>query len=273
MPNHDPWGATETLDAAQLDPMAARLEQRAREPRFAAMLTDYLDASEIDSADTVLELGCGTGIVARAIAGRPGFRGHVTGVDISPQFVATATQLARQEGLDQRTSFEVGDTRELALASAGYDRVVAHTLLSHVDHPVAILGEARRLLRPGGTIAVFDVDWASLVHDAAGEATSSIIGDRPVGMFFAQPRVMRQMPVLARKAQLRISGSRSYVFAELGHADYALAGIQSLSERLPSSGFATEAQAAAWLAALTEAHEAGEYFGSCNYYAYLLRRD
>jgi ubiquinone/menaquinone biosynthesis C-methylase UbiE len=43
-----------------------------------------------------------------------------------------------------------------------FDIVILHTLISHADDPARVLGEARRVVRPGGTVAVFDGDYASL---------------------------------------------------------------------------------------------------------------
>jgi SAM-dependent methyltransferase len=269
--SRDPWGRTQSFEAEQLDPMVARLEQRGREAWFGSMLSDFFDALGIDGQTSVLDLGSGTGVAARRIARRPGFRGHVTGVDLSADFIAVARRLAAEESLDDRLTFATGDTTRLAYADGAFDAVVAVTLLSHVDDPLAILREARRLVCADGVVGVFDVDWASLTHDSAREPVAAIIDHKPVGMFFAQPRVLRQMPVLAPASGFRIAGSRSYVFSEAGHADYAMNGIKSLAAQLAGTGYVSEAKAAAWLAALTRAHEAGEYFGSCNYHAYVLR--
>src|SRR5688572_8839100 len=76
----DPFGHTDQLEPAMLDAIAARLENRGRHPAFTAMLKQYLDAMGIDAAASVLDLGCGTGLAAREIARRKGFRGHVTGI-------------------------------------------------------------------------------------------------------------------------------------------------------------------------------------------------
>src|SRR4029079_2593868 len=98
------------------------------------MLQQYVDAMRIDSAETVLDLGCGTGVAARAIARRPGFHGRVTGIDLSPYFVASAQRLAEAENI-ARIDFRVGDSQSLSLPDAGFDAVVVHTLISHVNDP------------------------------------------------------------------------------------------------------------------------------------------
>jgi predicted TPR repeat methyltransferase len=69
--------ASRTNDAATLDVLIARLEARGKHPRFEMMMREYLDAMAIDSARYILDLGCGTGVVARMIARRPPFAGRV----------------------------------------------------------------------------------------------------------------------------------------------------------------------------------------------------
>lgn len=71
----DLYRITDELDDETLDVMVLRLESRGEHPRFAAMMNEYLDAMEIDSAESVLDLGCGTGVAARAIAPGRSFRG------------------------------------------------------------------------------------------------------------------------------------------------------------------------------------------------------
>jgi cyclopropane fatty-acyl-phospholipid synthase-like methyltransferase len=97
MPTFDVYGATDTLPAPILDVIATRLEARGQHPAFRRMLDEYLDAMAIDQAATVLDLGCGTGVAARAIASRPSFAGTVVGIDLSPHVVAAAEQLAAAE--------------------------------------------------------------------------------------------------------------------------------------------------------------------------------
>ena len=70
----DVYRSTNELDDATLDVMVTRLESRGKHPRFVEMMRDYLDAMEIDSADSVLDLGGGTGVAARAIQARYLFR-------------------------------------------------------------------------------------------------------------------------------------------------------------------------------------------------------
>ena len=75
----------------------------------------------------------------------------MTGVDLSPEFIAVAGRLAREEGVAERVEFLTGDAHGLGFPTASFDAVVAHTLVSHVRDPLAVLGEAARVVRPGGS--------------------------------------------------------------------------------------------------------------------------
>src|SRR6188474_3606118 len=119
----DPYSMTDRLDDTSIQVVVNRLEARGKQPVFAKMLADYLDAMLIDTAETVLDLGCGTGMVARAIARRRGFSGKVTGIDLSSSLVANARRLAEEEGIADRVDFRAGDTRSLDLAAGTFDAV------------------------------------------------------------------------------------------------------------------------------------------------------
>src|SRR5687768_16924244 len=146
----DPYGKTDKLDQPLLDVVVTRLEARGKHPIFEGMLTEYLEVMEIDKARAVLDLGCGTGVASRTLLRRPGFAGRVTGIDLSPYLVQVAERLAIEDGFGKRCEFRAGDTRSLDVPAAAFDAVIAHTLVSHVDDPAAVIREAARVAKPGG---------------------------------------------------------------------------------------------------------------------------
>jgi predicted TPR repeat methyltransferase len=79
----DPFRITDKLEDPLLDIMIARLEVRGKHWFFQKVLGEYLDAMDIDSASTVLDMGCGTGVAARTIARRANYSGRVTGIELS----------------------------------------------------------------------------------------------------------------------------------------------------------------------------------------------
>lgn len=268
----DPFGRTDTLDPAMLDALVTRFEARGKHPAFSAMLEDYLGAMQIAPGAGVLDIGCGTGLAARAIARRSGFSGSVTGVDLSEHLVAAASRLVREEGLAARATFHTGDVRRLRFAEDSFDAVVAHTLLSHVENPLSVLKEAARVVKPGGSIGIFDGDYASLTFDHPDPARGKANDETVIGALVTNPRVMRQLPRLLRAAGLELVTSFSYVLSEVGKAAFWASAIQAYRRLLPKSGAMSEEEASAWAETLVNDSEAGVFFGSSNYYAYVARR-
>ena len=272
MTTFDAYRVTDQLDDAVLDAIATRLEVRGRHPVFVRMLDEYLDAMSIDEAKSVVDLGCGTGVAARRIAGRAAFSGHVTGIDRSPYLIAAATGLAGDEDLAACTDFRVGDTQSLDLGEGEFDAVVAHTLVSHVESPAAVLAEAARIVKPGASIGIFDGDYASLTFGNPDPDQGKRDDEAVIAAIVTNPRVMRQMPVLAREAGLDLVASFPYVLAEVGEADFWLPAIESFRRIMPTAGAMTEADANTWADRLLQASKSGLFFGASNYFGYVLRK-
>lgn len=76
-----------------------------------------------------------------------------------------AERLSTNEGVSEQIQFVVGDTRRLDIHDEVFDAVVAHTLVSHVDDPLLVIKKAARVVRRGGTVVIFDGDYASLTFD------------------------------------------------------------------------------------------------------------
>jgi ubiquinone/menaquinone biosynthesis C-methylase UbiE len=268
----DPFSVTDKLDEALLQVMVRRLEARGNHALFAKMLHEYLDTMNIGAAKAVLDMGCGTGVAARVIARWPGFVGRVTGTDLSPYLVAAAEHLAAAEGLSDRVTFFTGDTRRLDFPDETFDAVVAHTLVSHVEDPFAVVQEAARLVQPGGMVGIFDGDYASLTFGHADPQRGREYDEALIKAVVTNPRVMRQMPHLLRAARLELVAWFPYVVAEIGRADFWLSGIEVYRRLIAKAGVMAAEEADAWADSLVENSDDGVFFGASNYYGYVARK-
>jgi ubiquinone/menaquinone biosynthesis C-methylase UbiE len=116
----------------------------------------------------VLDVGCGPGTITLDLAAAVGPSGEVVGVENVDGPLEQARGHAAARG-DERTRFELADVMALPYAAASFDVVHAHQVLQHLTDPVGALREMARVTRPGGIVAVRDVDYASMVWHPASE--------------------------------------------------------------------------------------------------------
>lgn len=108
--------------------------------------------------ETILDLGCGQGLLTADVARAVGDDGHVTGVDPSPDMrdgaVATCTDFPAVTIAD-------GDAHAIPAPDARYDKAVSLQVLEYVPDMPAALTELHRVLRPGGRVVIGDTAWSS----------------------------------------------------------------------------------------------------------------
>jgi SAM-dependent methyltransferase len=111
-----------------------------------------VDAARSGPGDTVLDVACGGGLVARAFA--PHVR-HATGIDVTPAMLDTARQAAAEKGLANLT-WDQGDVTTLPYADGAFTIVATRFSFHHFLDPLAVLKEMARVCAPGGRIVVAD---------------------------------------------------------------------------------------------------------------------
>jgi len=118
--------------------------------------------SELRPGMRVLDVGCGPGSITRGLAERVA-PGQVIGIDLSRETLEAARADAAARGLTN-LAYEEQSVYELRLADGSFDVAFAHQVLQHLQKPAAALAEMLRVLRPGGLVAVRDVDWGTVSY-------------------------------------------------------------------------------------------------------------
>ena len=165
----DVWTAVQDLDRATQERLADVLEKRGADAQQHAMRRAFLQEVRFPQDARVLDVGCGTGVLTRVLARWPAVR-SVIGVDPAPALLEKARVAAADL---PNVSFQEGDGRSLPFDGEMFDVVTSDSMLSHVPGPERAIGEAFRVLRAGGCLAVFDGDYAT---------TTVALADHDVGL-------------------------------------------------------------------------------------------
>jgi MPBQ/MSBQ methyltransferase len=107
------------------------------------------------ASDHVIDIGSGLGGPSRYLAATYGCR--VSGVDLTPEFVETATALTTRVGLTDRVDFRVGSALELPFPDASFDRGWSQNVAMNIADRPRYYAEMHRVLHPGGQLAIQDV--------------------------------------------------------------------------------------------------------------------
>jgi 2-polyprenyl-3-methyl-5-hydroxy-6-metoxy-1,4-benzoquinol methylase len=206
----------------------------------------------------LLDVGCGPGTITVDLAARIA-PGRVVGLDVSADPLPEARAAAARAGVE--VTFQVGDVYALEADDDSFDVVHAHQVLQHLTDPVAALREMARVCRPGGVVAVRDVDYGAFVSFPADPGLDAWLDlyHRVARANGAEPDAGRRLLSWAHAAGLRdlSATTSSWCYATPAEREWwgnswaGRATSSSFAEQAVAYGLATPAGlaevAAAWL--------------------------
>lgn len=107
------------------------------------------------AGDQVLDVGCGIGGASRYLASAIGCR--VAGVDLTPEYVATAQELARRTGLGDRISYHVASALGMPFQDRTFDAALTFHVAMNIKDRAGLYREVARVLKPGAIFCNYDV--------------------------------------------------------------------------------------------------------------------
>lgn len=130
----------------------AILEGRASRPSYQAMFRTLLDQLAPPGNARILDVGCGSGALARAAARRYG-DARIDAIDLNSFMLSQARDLAAGEALAQRIAFTHGSAEDIPFPADTFDAVYSVTVIEECDADRAI-AEMQRVVKPGGRVGI-----------------------------------------------------------------------------------------------------------------------
>jgi SAM-dependent methyltransferase len=142
----------ETTQAA-----AAWLEAQSMHPFLRDVATRSLARLSLQHGESVLDVGCGTGVFLPGLAATVGPGGRVVGLDHSAAFLADARKRLTEASLSDQVELVEGDAHHLPFADGTFDAAHCERVLMHLEDPALAISEMKRVVRPGGRVLLAEV--------------------------------------------------------------------------------------------------------------------
>ena len=151
---------------------------------FRQLAERFLEGVPLRPGQRVLDVACGTGIVARVAAPRVGPSGKVVGLDLNEGMLAVARERSAAEGAS--ITWQQGDATALPFADAEFDVVLCQQGLQFVPDKARALAEMRRVVVPGGLIALAVFGPVNRYDGALAEALARYVDDKVAKLSLAR---------------------------------------------------------------------------------------
>lgn len=215
--------------------------------------------------DHILEIGCGIGYTAQALAKKVGTSGRVIAIDSSSTMIHESLKRARP--LPRNLEFHLGDAHVLPFKRERFDACISVSTFIHLASPRKALKEIFRVLRPEGRLAILEPDWDTFVIEV-GDAHLSEKVIRVIRGSVPNSGIGHQLPIRLRQSGMKVV---SVDAATLLASDFLSANdawrIEASLQRAAISGILSSVDVQKTMKQLKLASRCGSFFAASTGFA------
>jgi len=229
----------------------------------------FIKAFDPQKGQKILDVGSGPGFLANDISQSIGRSGLICGIDISKPLLDIANS-KYQNRTD--IEFHFGDATKIPFKADDFDTVVSTQVLEYVPDADAALLEFKRVIKPGGKVALLDTDWDSIVwHSSDAQRMNRVL--KVWEGHTSDPFLPRTLANRLSNAGFKVE-SREIIpiyNAKFNEETYSNRLIDLIVPFVVNTGKITNSEAEEWAKDLRERGQDGEYFFSLNRYFFLAK--
>jgi arsenite methyltransferase len=238
------------------------IERSYQTPEIVNQRLRTLAALALVNGESVLDAGCGTGLLLELEALAVGREGRAEGVDFSDDMLAHAR--ARCGGLEQ-VNLQQGSVETLPFEDAIFDALSCTQTLLYVKDMDKALNEFYRLLKPRGRIAIIETDWSGAIINSEDQVVTRKIFDA-WGRAVINPNLPRRLRPVLR--QIGFSAPRVEAIpvlnASYSKSSFSANMLQNFAGTARKQGAISDAESDAWLEGIERLIQKDEYFFCVN---------
>ena len=245
---------------------AKSIDKGYRSPEIVALRAHLRTALALGRGETVVDAGCGTGLLCAEMANEVGSSGRVIGVDTSPHMLALAKSRCAAH---PEIELHHGDIHILPMDDAVADALVCMQVLLFVTDAASTLLEFHRVLTPTGRLVIVETDWRSAVLNTSDKDLTHRLFEF-WDTVAASPNLPARLGPLLRDAGFDVKAievvpilNTAFTPDSFSH-DY----VKGLAHQASAAGVLSDTQASHWIADLEQKERDGGYFFCVNRFVF-----
>ena len=241
---------------------AELIERSYQTPEIVNQRLRTLAALALAHGESVLDAGCGTGLLLEQEALAVGGKGRAEGVDFSDAMLAHARgRCARLE----QVRLQQGSIETLPFEDASFDAVSCTQTLLYVEDMDKALREIHRVLKPSGRIAIIETDWSGAIINSLDQAMTDKIFDA-WSLAVVNPNLPRRLGAILRRIGFGAQRVEAIPVLNASYSEHSFSAnmLQNFADAAVKQSVITTAESKTWRQGVDNLIQRDEYFFCVN---------